>query len=436
MSAAAALYVTASKGGVRRLSCTAGSSSGRTGDFDSPDRGSTPLPAANPPFTGSVTSREAAPLNLDVVAGRLSNHRLGPEKCASPAEVVAHLGAVQAQDYSAAKWSVGLRMQDAMDADVERAFNAGAILRTHVMRPTWHFVTPEDIRPLLALTAPRVQAGRAGGYRELGLDTATLAKCRRVIARALVDEHHLTRAEVADRLGRHGVKGDGRRLAYILMHAELEGLICSGPRRGKQFTYALLDERAPARGPFDRDRMLADWTLRYFRGHGPAQVVDFAWWAGLTARDAQQGLEMMQERLASETVGGKTYWFVPLGRPPRPDSSRALLLSLFDEYVIAYRDRGDLAEDRYLETLLSSGAAVTSVLVIDGRISGTWKRSSAPGRPLKVTLRPFRRLGSDERAVLQDAVAAYAAFLGVADGGPEAGHQSQARRRRQSLRPK
>lgn len=355
-------------------------------------------------------------MRLDIVGTRLANHRLGRLKEASPAEVVAHLGAVQSQDYPAAKWSVGLRLRRAADADVEHAFNEGAILRTHVMRPTWHFVTPQDIHSLLALTASRVLAGNARRQRDLGLDGAALARCHRILERSLKGGSHLTRTQLGERLSRPGFQAAGPRLAYILMHAELEELICSGPRRGRQFTYALLDERAPGTKAFDRGEALAGWTLRYFTSHGPAQLKDFAWWSGLTIREAQEGVEAAAGQLARETVDGKAYWFAPEHRPPQPDSPQALLLSIFDEYVIAYRDRSDLAEGRYLEKLLSSGTALTSVLVLDGRIAGTWKRTSRPGKPLEIAVDPFRPLRPGERKALRDAIAAHAAFLGVAQG--------------------
>ena len=181
---------------------------------------------------------------------RLRNQRILADGFSKPAEVVAWLGAVQAQDFAGAKWALALRMTSAVDHDVEQAFASGAILRTHVLRPTWHFVTPADIRWLLALTGPRVQQLNAGMYRKLGMDADLLKRGDAVLAAALHRGGHLTREALRDVLHQAGLETVGElRLSYWLMHAELEGLICSGPRAGKQFTYALVDERAPAAVP-------------------------------------------------------------------------------------------------------------------------------------------------------------------------------------------
>ena len=205
------------------------------------------------------------------------HQRLTQNPLPGPAEVVAWLGAVQAQDYPGAKWALGLRMQDAADDIVERAFSDGAILRTHVMRPTWHFVTPADIRWMLNLTASRVNAASAYMYRQLELDDALFLRGNAVIARALQGGRQLTRVELRGALAEAGIVAEGARLSYIVMRAELDAVVCSGPWRGKQFTYALLDERAPRSRALERDQALAELTLRYFRGHGPATARDFAW---------------------------------------------------------------------------------------------------------------------------------------------------------------
>jgi hypothetical protein len=188
----------------------------------------------------------------DIAHQRLINQHIAAAPFEKPSDVVNWLVAVQAQDYFGAKWALGLRLQDAHDAEIDRAFNAGSILRTHVMRPTWHFVMPTDIRWLLALTAPRVHAVNAHRYRELELDDATLKRSRKVLTKALQGEKQLTRDELRDALQAAKIAADGQRLAYIVMAAELDGLICSGARRGKQFTYALLDERVPPARPETR----------------------------------------------------------------------------------------------------------------------------------------------------------------------------------------
>lgn len=223
---------------------------------------------------------------IDLVRRRFHNQKLARSRFHRPAEVVAWLGAIQAQDYAGAKWAIGLRSTGLRDAGIEQAFNEGAILRTHLMRPTWHFVTPADIRWILALTAPRVHAVNAYSYRKFGLDRGIFARSRVAFERALQGGKQLTRLELASVLGRAGIPAESLRLAYLMMQAELDGVICSGARRGNQFTYALLDERAPHVKNLEREEALAELTRRYLSSHGPATLSDYVWWSGLTARDA------------------------------------------------------------------------------------------------------------------------------------------------------
>ncbi|MCA1559991.1 MAG: winged helix DNA-binding domain-containing protein [Acidobacteria bacterium] len=281
-------------------------------------------------------------VDLNISRRRLRNQKLTGSRFRKPEDVVAWLGAMQAQDYAAAKWAIGLRANAVTEADVERAFNAGTILRTHVLRPTWHFVTPADIRWMLALTAPRVHAVNGYYYRKFELDAGTFARSRAALERALQGGKQLTRPELAFILQRAGIPADGLRLGYLMMHAELDAVICSGRRRGNQSTYALLEERVPFATTLQRDEALAELTRRYFSSHGPATVRDYVWWSGLTAREAKAGLEMVRPVVAQRTIGQRTFWFAG-SRPPPPRASTTYLLPNYDELLIAYRDRGPAA---------------------------------------------------------------------------------------------
>ena len=311
---------------------------------------------------------------VDVARWRLVSQRLVGRRLRSSHDVVAHLGAVQAQDYAAAKWSVGQRVGGATDASVERALDDGQALRTHVMRPTWHLVAPEDLRWMQELTAPRVHAANASMRRTLDLDPKTLAKALDVMAEALRDETHLTRAEISVALRDRGIEATGQRLAYVMMHAELSALVCSGRRRGKQHTYALVEDRAPATPPLERDEAMARLATRYFTSHGPAQVRDFAWWSGMTLADAAAATDLARGLLEERRIGERVFWQAPGSRTPRYARPVVHLLSIFDELTIAYRDRRDLSDERDVERMLTMGAALTSVIVADGRVVGTWKR--------------------------------------------------------------
>ena len=193
-----------------------------------------------------------------------------------PLQVVDRLGVLQGQEFAYAKWSVAQRTKGAGDADIQALFDEGAILRTHLLRPTWHFVTATDVRWILELTAPRVHALNAYMYRQLDIDPKQLAKSNRLLSKHLAGSAHLTRKEIAAILEGSGIEASGLRLGYFLMRAELDGLICSGAMRGKQQTYALLEERAPNAETLGPDAALAELTRRYFTTRGPATIKDYA----------------------------------------------------------------------------------------------------------------------------------------------------------------
>ncbi|HEX6552220.1 MAG TPA: winged helix DNA-binding domain-containing protein [Ktedonobacteraceae bacterium] len=351
-------------------------------------------------------------INLDIAHQRLHNQLITRRMFEKPGNVVQWLGAVQAQDYAAAKWALGLRLEGATDDAIEQACSGGAILRTHVMRPTWHFVTPADIRWMLALTAPRVNAINATWYRKLELDDAVFMRSNAVLAKALQGGKQLTRRELASVLQQAGIATDNLlRFNYIMIRAELDGIVCSGARRGKQFTYALLDERAPQARVLDRDEALAEFAGRYFTGHGPATLQDFVWWSGLTVADARAGLEMVTSQLMHEVVDDQTYWF-STSMPPAKDLSQApYLLPNFDEYIVGYTDRSAVFDASHTKKLDPRGNILFNhTIVIDGRVAGTWKRTIKKDAVI-VTPSLFTPPDKAETRELVASVKRYGAFL-------------------------
>jgi winged helix DNA-binding protein len=347
------------------------------------------------------------------IAGqRLRNQRIAGDGLRRPADVVAWLGAVQAQEYEPATWGLGLRMRDGAAAtDIRRAFDQGRILRTHVMRPTWHFVTPAAIHWLLALTAPRVHRILSSYNRRHELDAATLVRGTSVIERALRDRQSLTRTELGEQLTRRGLRLDGIRLGNLLMYAELEAVICSGPRRGNQSTYALLADRAPKARRLSRDEALGALSRCYFRSHGPATTRDFAWWSGLTVADARRGLEMNRAR--REEIDGHTYWTLGPVRRPATRTDLVHLLPIYDEYLVAYRDRAAVPHGSALVTPGSGmRVAFRHALVIAGQVAGTWHVTRSP-RGIAIDATPSRQLTASERRALARAAARYEAFVGA-----------------------
>jgi len=349
--------------------------------------------------------------NLDIAHQRLHNQLITQRTFEKPGDVVQWLGAVQAQDYAAAKWALGLRMQGAIDESIEQAFAGGTILRTHVMRPTWHFVAPADIRWMLALTAPRVNAFNAHYYRRLELDDATFKRSNAALAKALQGGKQLTRSQLVSVLQQAGIATDNLlRFTHIIMRAELDGIICSGARRGKQFTYALLDERAPQARTFDRDEALAVLTRRYFTSHGPATMQDFVWWSGLTVADARAGLAMVPSQLMYETIGSQTYWFSPSIPHAQGLSQAAYLLPNYDEFTVGYTDRSAIFDALHTNKLDPRGGLLANTMVLDGQVIGTWKRTFKKNTVV-IEVNPFVPLSATETRAFAASANRYGAFL-------------------------
>lgn len=335
---------------------------------------------------------------------RLRNQKLFSSEFARPVEVVRWMGAVQAQDFNGAKWALALRMHEGTNSFVEAAFNRGEIVRTHLLRPTWHFVAPQDIRWLLALTAPRINTRCGPNYRKYELDGPIFNRANKTLTKALQGGKHLTRAELKALLNRAGITADdGIRLAHILLRAELDGIVCSGPRRGKQFTYALLEERVPAAQPLRRDEALAKLTRTYFTSHGPATSQDFIWWSGLTAADARHGIALLGTDLEQLTFKDKSYWAAANDHRVTSDPvAGAYLLPAYDEYNVAYKDRENVFDLHVLGP----------TLVIDGQVAGNWN-STVDKSGVTIGVSAPQPLKMREKRAVEKAADRYAKFLNV-----------------------
>jgi len=349
----------------------------------------------------------------DIPHLRLNNQHIRDPLPGKPEDVVRWLCAVQAQDYAGAKWSLGLRLQNASDADIDQAFADGSILRTHLLRPTWHFIAPQDIRWLLMLTASRVHAVNASMYRKLELDSTVSEHCHKLLAQELQGGRHLTRDELRDVLQKAGIAVQhGQRLAYIMMHAELEGLVCSGGRRGRQFTYALLDERAPNTRALLRDEALSELARRYFASRGPATVHDFSKWSGLTLSDARSGLESVKANLHQEQVNGRIYWFSEPTLAAAENTPAAYLLSGYDEYISSYRDHSPIAAPEVGTRMAAMGNALQNIIVVNSQIVGSWRRKSKKS-VVVIEKNLFSGLSELDNQAIVDAALRYGAFIGL-----------------------
>jgi hypothetical protein len=347
----------------------------------------------------------------DISRFRIRNQQISRTKFATPGDIVAWLGAIQAQDYSGAKWSIGLRLRKATNASIEKAIADQTVIRTWLMRGTLHFAAGADIRWMLALLSQRVIDGSSGRHRQLELDAGTFARSRRLFGKALRGGKRLTRNEMFAVLEKAGISTLGQRGYHILGRTALEGLICFGPRLGKQQTFVLLDEWGPKPKSMHRDQALAEMAKRYFTSRGPATLQDFAWWSGLRIVDARAGLEAVASQLIPEKAGGKTFWMPRNPPAPKDRSPKVYLLPGFDEYLLGYTERTAVLDAGHSRNLCPGGNGVfRPTIVMNGRIVGTWSRTFN-GNRVAVDIQPFRALTEAEERAVAIPASLYGKFL-------------------------
>jgi Winged helix DNA-binding domain len=352
----------------------------------------------------------------EIARRRIGNSRLTGDRFANPDDVVRWHLAMQAQDYGPAMWSIGQRSKGVSEADVDAALTEGAIVRTHVLRPTWHFVARDDIRWLLALSGPRVQQGSAGRHRQLGLDARSLSRAEKVVTSALEGGNRLTREELATEFDRRKLDRGGQRMPYLLMHCELTALVGSGGRKGRQQTYALLDERVPADPrPRDRDDALVELVRRYLGSHGPATVKDLSWWSGLTMTDIRHALDLLGDDVTNDEIDGLSFWSSSSERSRRsPSAGGAHLLQTYDELVVGYTESrfhgeagGDLARQAWNDRTYPTG-----VFLLRGRVSGHWRRTIDPKR-IRVAFHTYAETTAADERSLGSATKRLGRFVGL-----------------------
>lgn len=366
----------------------------------------------------------------DIARLRLRHQHLHDSPLTEPAGVVSSLGAVQAQDYLGALWAVGLRTPGSTEALVEQALASGAIIRTWPLRGTLHFVSAADARWMIALAPARVSTAAAYQRKRLELDAPALARARKAAIKALRDGAQLTRDDFYRALDDAGVVTSGGRGLQIVWELAQQAVICFGPRRGKQHTFVLFDDWVPATPARGRDEALAELAVRYFSSRGPATMADFTWWSSLAPADARAAVDMATPQLVSETIDGRVHWLgtsaarattrrgeasaAPGARrgQERATATAALahVLPAYDEYTVAYKDRGAALDPSLMQR--AKYGIFGPTLIIDGRIVGTWKRTFAKGvARLQVT--PFATLKAAEARAARRALECHAAFLGL-----------------------
>lgn len=340
---------------------------------------------------------------------RLYNQKITHSDLTSPADVVRRMGALQAQDFIMSKWAIGLRMQNSTEEMINREIDSGRIIRTHVLRPTWHIVSAEDVYWIIELSAPQIKALLSYRDKRLGLTAEIFLKANKIIVKSLEGNRHKTREELIPELKNAGIRVDENRASHIFLRAEIEGLVCSGKRVNNKPSYTLLEEWVPVKNTMkDREAALQELAIRYFETRGPATVRDFEWWSGLSLKDSKLALSMNKGHLQSRSVDGQEYWYNEVSFNEKHNANN-LLLPAYDEFLISYRDRSAVMQTIENEQVVSKNGIFYPTILINGIVVGTWKRNLKNGIAT-IMLEPFTN-ETDLVAKLEKSIAGYSAFI-------------------------
>jgi Winged helix DNA-binding domain len=350
--------------------------------------------------------------NINISTLRLLNQKLIHQDLETPQAVTAHMGALQAQDFAMSKWALGMRLPNFVDKHIEAAFDAGEIVRTHVLRPTWHIVSGNDVRWMLSLTGKHIKAASASRDRDLGIDTALYNRTNDLIVKALEGGKNLTREEVMIELEKGGVKTDASRAVHFMMNAEVDAIVCNGKMRGKEQTYALMDEKIPKGLVFTREEAIVALAERYFTSHAPATLPDFQWWSGLPMSDARKGLESVKSNLISYENAGKTYFYPKHLSDTEGVLENIFFLPAFDEYCVSYKDRSAVFDPTWHKEAITSNGIFKPIIVVNGLVTGTWKRTVQKNKLIIETVF-FDKNSILSANIIEKATARFGTFLGL-----------------------
>lgn len=348
----------------------------------------------------------------DIIRLRLRHQYLTGNGPGSPPDVVKRLLAVQAQDYLGSLWAIGQRCSND-EKSVESALSNGSIIRTWPMRGTLHYVAAEDAHWLVNYLAARGIARMQSIYKKAGLDKPILAKCGKIIVKALEREKILTRDEIYERLEKAHVATADSRGMHITGHLAINGILCFGPRRGRQQTFVLMDEWLAGTRRFTPEDAGYTLALRYFAGHGPATVNDFAWWSGLTLTESRKAITAAGQQLSVYTHRDQQYFTIdqdPAEEIKRKTTVSVQLLPAYDEFTVAYKDR-TLVLPR-IHHHRSGMEVLAPVIAINGSLAGTWGRTLAKEQ-VTLQLKPFSKLSLAHLPRIREQARKYAGFLGL-----------------------
>ncbi|MBB4800972.1 hypothetical protein HNP37_001011 [Flavobacterium nitrogenifigens] len=350
-----------------------------------------------------------------MIHSEISNHRMVAQKLfekdsCSPQEVVKHFGAMQAQDYAMAKWAIGSRC-NSTEKEIEEAINSGKIIRTHILRPTWHFVSPDDIYWMLELSAPQLRKLAISGAKKFNVNENKLRQMNKSIEKLLTGNNHLTRPEIMQELGVKKTASDNFLGAAIMMNAELDGLVCNGEMKGKQITYALLEERVKKPNTsLTKEEALAKLAQRYFESHGPATLLDFSWWSGFAPTICQKAINAIELQLNKITIDNQQYWFKKEVFSKDNFREGVHFLPAFDEILISYKTReASFSGDHQSKTFTNNGI-FKPIILENGKVIGIWKRTFKKDH-VKIETEFFNETEKHKKEVLFEAIKDFEKYL-------------------------
>ena len=343
---------------------------------------------------------------------RLLSQQLAQPVLSTPRELVSWMGAVQAQEYNMAKWAIGVRLKDTSLRDVEEAVRKGDILRTHIMRPTWHFVAAEDIRWMLRLTGPRIKTSAASWGKALHLEiTESLyTKCNKLIEKLLEGNQSLTKREIGEGLSKAGIETDDARMTILMMNAEAEGIVCNGTDAGKTPTYALLEERVASGKELHREEALAKLAQKYFRSHSPAGLQDFTWWSGQTITDAKKAIGLIRSELIEERWEQHELFVHESYNGVAGTDDVLHFLPSYDEYLISYKERTTVIDEAHHRKAFNTFGIFYPVILYNGKVVGNWKKLSKKNT-IEVETSFFEKKTKIDKRLLAQAEEKYRNFM-------------------------
>lgn len=347
--------------------------------------------------------------SLQISQQRFLNQHVHSDQFKTANDLVHWMGAIQAQDYAMSKYAIGVRLKNYTNEIVEDAINKSEIIRTHVLRPTWHFVAAEDARWMLELTAKNLNKALSSNNKRLELDEKIFNKANNIIEKLLRDRKHLTRKEIMAALEKKGIKTNDLRAGHIMFRAETDLVVCNGIKRDKQFTYTLFDERVPPTKKITKDEALAELALRYFSSHGPATLQDFTWWSGLSASDAKNGLELIRSKLVSEKNSENLYWFASNTNNTNTKSNATVFLPAFDEFLISYKSREISLDPKFASKSYTTNGIFNPIIVHNAKVIGTWKPKQ--GKEILITPNFFDKPSKKQKQLCKKAAQEFGRFI-------------------------